>query len=137
MNSGEMFNWPDGDVILCSTHGDETRDLRVHKLFLSFSSPVFKDMSTIPQPLTPTSDIDIVDLSDPPRALELILRFVYPYPAPPVVEDLTIAWEALKIADKYGIEVALPRLRSSLAGFAKLNPSGHTRSPINLDLRKR
>lgn len=117
-----MFNWPDGDVILRGTHGAETRDFRVHKLFLSFSSSVFKDMFTIPQPLSPTSDVDIVDLSDPPRALELILRIVYPSSAPPIVEDLTIASEALKLADKYGIEVARPRLRSSLAGFAKIEP---------------
>ena len=38
MNSGGTFNWPDGDVILRATHGAETSDFRVHKLFLSFST---------------------------------------------------------------------------------------------------
>ena len=122
MNSDEMFNWPDGDVILRTTHGTETRDFRVHKLFLSFTSPVFKDMFTIPQPSSSASDVDIVDLSDPPRALELILRFIYPSPVSPVVEDLTIVSEALNLADKYDIEVARSRLRSSLRELAKTEP---------------
>lgn len=122
MNSDDMFNWPDGDVILRSAHGTETRDFRVHKLFLSFTSPVFKDMFTIPQPSSSVSDIDIVDLTDPPRALELVLRFIYPSPVSPIVKDLTIALEALNIADKYDIEVARSRLRSSFMEFAKTEP---------------
>ena len=123
MNPSETFNWPDGDVILRSTHGAESRDFRVHKFFLSFTSPVFKDMFAINQPSSSAeSDVDIVDLSDPPRALELILRLIYPSPTLPVVNNLAIVSEALTLADKYDIEVARSRLRSSLVQLAKTEP---------------
>jgi hypothetical protein len=123
MDSDEMFNWPDGDVILHATHGTEGRDFRVHKVFLSFSSPVFKDMFKIPQPSSPASNgVDIVDVTDPPRALELVLRFVYPFVDSPVINDLTILSEALVVADKYDIEVARSRLRPSFKGLATTEP---------------
>ena len=123
MGSDETFNWSDGDVILRATHGTESRDFRVHKLFLSFSSPVFKDMFTIPQPPSAPSDgVDIVDVTDPPRALELILRFIYPSAVSPVIDDLTILSKALLLADKYDIEVARLRLRSSFKTFTETEP---------------
>ena len=121
MTSDEMFNWPDGDVILRSTHGTESRDFRVHKIFLSFASPIFKDMFKLPQPSSPTSNVDVVNLTDPPRVLELILRFIYPCP-PPVIDDLTLLSEVLFLADKYDIEAARSRLRPSLMKFAKTEP---------------
>lgn len=118
----EMFNWPDGDVILRNTYGTERREFRVHKPFLSFASPVFKEMLTTAQPSSSTSNIDTINLGDPPRALELILRSIYPSPIPPVVDDLTVVSEALNLANKYDIEVARSRLRSSLVEFAKTEP---------------
>ena len=121
MTSDEMFNWPDGDVILRSIHGTESRDFRVHKIFLSFASPIFKDMFKLPQPSSPTSNVDVIDLTDPPRVLELILRFIYPCP-PPVIDDLTLLSEVLFLADKYDIEAARSRLRPSLMKFAKTEP---------------
>ena len=121
MNSDEMFNWPDGDVILRATHGANSRDFRVHKLFLSFASPVFKDMFKVPQPPSPSSNVDIIDVTDSPRTLELVLRFIYPF-APPVIKDLTTLSEVLIIADKYDIETVQSRLRPSLAELAKTKP---------------
>ena len=44
MNSEETSNWPNGDMVPRATRGTESCDIRVHKLFLSFSSPVFEDM---------------------------------------------------------------------------------------------
>ena len=81
-------------------------------------------MFGIPQPSTSTTSngVDIVDVTDPPRALELILRHVYPSATSPVVDDLTTLSEALVLADKYDIEVARSRLRSSFTGFAKTEP---------------
>ena len=123
MASEEMFNWPDGDVIIRATHGTDTRDFRVHKCFLSFSSPIFKDMFMIPQPPSTTPDsVDVVAVGDPPRALELILRFIYPSIASPVVDDLAVFSETYVLADKYDIEVARARLRSAFAGFTKTEP---------------
>jgi len=123
MDSDETFNWPDGDVLLRATHGTESRDFRVHKAFLSFSSPVFKDMFRLPQPSSATSkDIDVIDVTDPPRAWELVLRFVYPSLTSPVIDNLTTLSEALAAADKYDIEVARSRLRTSFKEFAVVEP---------------
>ena len=121
MSSDGVSNWPDGDVIL-RTHGADSRDFRVHKLILSLASPVFKDMFTIPQPSPASSgDIDIVDMMDPPQALELVLQFIYPSSSP-VVGDLALISEVLVLADKYNIEAARSRLRPSLMEFAKIEP---------------
>ena len=121
MSSDEMFNWPDGDVILRATHGTDSRDFRVHKLFLSFASPVFKDMFKVPQPSPSSSNVDIIDVTDPPRTLDFILRFIYPF-ASPVINDLTTLSEVLILADKYDIEAARSRLRPCLAELAKTEP---------------
>ena len=116
----EIFNWPDGNVILRSTHDTESRDFRVHKLFLSFASPVFKDILTTPQ--SSASTVHLILMGDPPRAVELILRFIYPSSTPPVLDNLTIISEALDIAKTYKIEVAQSRLRASLMEFVKMEP---------------
>ena len=80
-------------------------------------------MFAIPQPLTVAPDgVDVVDITDPPRALELILRYMYPSPSSPVIRDLTTLLEALVLADKYDVEVARPRLRSSLREFTATEP---------------
>ena len=118
MDSDEMFNWSDGDVILRCTHGTDSRDFRLHKLFLSFASLVFKDMFKLSQPSSvAASDIDVVDVIDPPAILELLLRFIYPCP-PPVIDNLALLTEVLVLADKYDVEAARP----SLAEFAKTEP---------------
>ena len=123
MNLGGMFNWPDGDVILRATHDGQTRDFRVHKSFLSFSSPVFKHMFATQQPQSVSPDgVDIIEVADSPRALEVILRFIYPSPSPPIIDDLTVLSEALVLADEYNIEVARAQLRSSFIEFAKTEP---------------
>lgn len=122
MDSDETFNWSDGDVILRCTHGSDSRDFRLHKLFLSFASPVFKDMFKLSQPSSvAASDIDVVDVIDPPTILELLLRFIYPCP-PPVIDNLALLTEVLVLADKYDVEAARARLRPSLAEFAKTEP---------------
>ena len=61
-------------------------------------------------------------MDDPPRAVELILRLIYPSSAPPVLDNLAIISEALNIAKAYKIEVAQSRLRSSLMEFVKMEP---------------
>ena len=79
-------------------------------------------MFGVPQPSSSPSDIDIVNLSDPPQALELILRFIYPSAVSSIVDDLAIVPEALILTDKYDIQVVRSRLRSSLAELAKTEP---------------
>ena len=73
-----MFDWDDADVILRAIHGTDSRDFRVHKLLPSLTSPVFKDMFGLPQPPSETLEIHTIDVTDPPRALEVILRLFTP-----------------------------------------------------------
>lgn len=47
---------------------------------------------------------------------------MYPSAASPIIDDLTVLSEDLILADKYDIEVARSRLRSSLVGFAVIEP---------------
>lgn len=118
----QTFRWPDGDVILRATHRTDSRDFRVHKLILSLASPVFKDMFQLPQPPSATSAVGIIDTHDPPRALEVILRHIYPSTDSPAIEDLTLLSEVLALADKYDVGVARSQYRPLLAEFAKTEP---------------
>ncbi|KAF9643877.1 hypothetical protein BDM02DRAFT_3072578, partial [Thelephora ganbajun] len=76
----------------------------------------------LPQPSSATSTVDIIDMSDPPGALEVILRFIYPSTDPPAINDLTLLAEVLVLADKYDIGVARSQLRRSLSEFATTEP---------------
>ena len=117
----DEFSGPDGDIIL-RAHGPPSRDFRVHKLVLSLASPVFRDKFSVPQPKSRgEADITVVDVTDPPRALELILRLIYPSP-PPDIESLDLLVEALVIADKYLIEGARAGLRVRLTNFTNEAP---------------
>ena len=114
----DEFNVPNGDVIL-RTQSSPNRDFRVHKLILSLASPFFADMFTLPQPvrLGGGDELAVVDVTDPPQALDLILRLIYPSFLPPNIDSLDLLVEGLGIADKYNIESARARLRMQLAKF--------------------
>lgn len=121
MNNGE-FGPPDGDIIL-RTQGTIARDFQVHKLVLSLASPFFNDMFELPQPTPgiPGDDLEVVSVTDPPQALDLVLKFIYPSP-PPNVDNLDLLVEGLVITDKYNIRGAQAELRLRLAKFVKEDP---------------
>lgn len=122
MSKTEKFDAPDADIILRTT-GPPKRDFRVHSLLLSLASPVFKDVFSLPQPTTPAAggsksnvaEIEIVEVTDPPQALDIVLRLIYPFTPPSFGEDLDILVECLVIADKYEIKGATARLRRALS----------------------
>jgi len=119
------FNVPGGDITL-RTHGSPNREFRVHKLILSLASSVFRDMFDVPQPKPDAhagseADIEVVDMIDPPQALELVLKLIYPLP-PPSVDSLDLLVESLVITDKYNIESARARLRLELHKFVDQAP---------------
>ena len=118
----DKFGPPDGDVTL-RVQGPPTRDFHVHKLVLSLASPFFRDMFNIPQPerAIPRDDLEVVDVTDPPQGLEVVLRFIYPYP-PPNVDSLDLLVEGLVITDKYDIKGAQAELRSRLTKFVQEDP---------------
>ena len=115
------FNRPGGDTLLRTIHDTETRNFGVRKLFLSFSSPTFQDMFRLLQPPTSSATsncVDGVDVTHPPRALELILGFVHLSIDVPIIENLTISTEAMALADKHNINPARMQLRLSFREFA-------------------
>jgi len=116
MLKGGTFSIPDGDVILRAL-GPPAHDFRVHKLVLSLASPVFKDMFSFPQPtsgIPSVTGVEIVEVADPPRALDIILRSIYPFTPPSFDGNLDTLVECLIIADKYDIGAAKARLHQAL-----------------------
>ena len=122
----DEFNAPDGDIIL-RVQGSPNRDFRVHKIVLSLASPVFKDMFSLPQPRSEAleakggADTEVVDVTDPPQALALVLKLIYPF-LPPNIANLDLLVEALVVTDKYNIEGARARLRVKLPKFVNKDP---------------
>ena len=112
------FNAPDADIILRSSDGKE---LHVHRLILSLSSPVFQDMFDLPQS-TPPSQTPIVDIPDASKVLKPFIQYLYPRP-PPNIVNLSM-WAGLyAIAEKYNVEAVMEPLRDILISrFLRENP---------------
>jgi len=104
------FDATDTDAILRSSDGKE---LRVHQIILSLSSPVFQGMFGLPQPTDPSPQIPTIDLSEPSDVLEPFVQYLYPR-SPPKITDISM-WAALyAVADKYGAEGVMDPLRDML-----------------------
>ena len=73
------FDAPDTDAILRSSDGKE---LRVHRLILSLSSPVFQGMFSLPQPTDASPEIPCVDVSEPSDILQPFIQYLYPRSPP-------------------------------------------------------
>lgn len=99
-----VANWQnpsDADVVLRASGGKE---FHVHKFILSLASPTFKDMFSVPQPPpTESSQLPIVDVDDPPEALEIFLQIIYPN-RNPLINNIETLVSILRLADKYNAE---------------------------------
>jgi len=121
MPEDENFDAPDADIILRAL-GPPIRDFRVHKLLLSLASPVFKDMFSLPQPALDDSGestvakAEVVEVTDPTEALEIVLRMIYPFNSPSLNGNFNTLVECLVITDKYEIKGAKSRLQVSEGG---------------------
>jgi hypothetical protein len=104
------FDAPDADAVFRSSDGKE---LRVHRLILGLSSPVFQSMFGLPQPTESPSELPIIDVPESSDILQPFLQYLYPR-SPPSISDISI-WAALyAVADKYGAEVVTDLLRDML-----------------------
>lgn len=104
------FSSPDADVILRSSDGKE---LRVHRLILSLSSPVFQSMFSLPQSAEPAPEIPTIDVPESSDILQPFLQYLYPR-SPPTISDLTTWADLYTIADKYNAEATTELLRDML-----------------------
>ena len=123
-----QFTADDADIVLRASRCHAPREFRVHKTILSITSPVFKDMFDIPQPVssatTPEATTPVIDVDDTPEDLENFLRIIYPF-GPPTLSTLDAILHVLAILDKYQVHSALLRpLRSQLVSpeFLKNDP---------------
>ena len=122
-----FFTTDDGDVILrAGTEPDSKHDFRVHKFILSLASSVFKDMFAFPQPPNQTlheqHELPIVDVADPPKVLDAILRFIYPGVESPTITKPQTLSALFLAADKYDIMSIYPALREILKTFTPIHP---------------
>lgn len=115
-DASSPFDHPDADVIIRSS---DNIDFRVFKLFLSFASPVFKDMFTLPQ-VTEGNNLDetkdglpIVQVTEDGETLKNLFLLCYPVDGP-VLDKLGDVLMLLEAASKYSIERAQKRAQEWL-----------------------
>lgn len=120
----ESFDDPAADFILRSSA--PATDFHVHRLLLSLASPFFDQMLSLPQP-TPKefSRVPIVEVSETPEILQLLLQFIYPVPDPIIDNDLDTLILTLHAAIKYDVLPAIESLRRQLVSehYLKQSPS--------------
>jgi len=122
--TSKYFDYADADLVLRTGCPDDTIEFRVHRCILSAASPFFGQMFTLPQDPSTSTQIPIVDVSESESALELLLRFVYPIPDPPIetLDELTLV---LTAATKYDMTPAIAALRKLLVqpAFVEAHPT--------------
>src|SRR5215472_6739208 len=74
------FNDSEADIVLCTANNVHCL---VHRLFLSFASPFFKDLFKLPQPVPEQVSTDkdgrpIIHITEDHKTINMLLRFCYP-----------------------------------------------------------
>jgi hypothetical protein len=132
------FDDPNAEIILRSS---DNVDFYVFKLFLSFSSSVFRDMFFIPQPVdnglgssgfseqTQKDGLPVISMTEPSEVVEKLLMFCYPkWGAEPVMEDLDEVQTILVAANKYDMEGVRGHIQKILMASKALEDEiGHLR----------
>jgi len=118
----ECFDDPAADLILRS--GLPATDFHVHRLLLSLASPFFDQMLSLPQPSSrEPPKIPVVEVSESPEILHLLLQFIYPVPNPAIDDDLNTLILVLHAAAKYDVLPAIESLRRQLVSERYLKQS--------------
>ena len=118
----ECFDDPTADFILRSSL--PVTDYHVHRLLLSLASPFFDQMLSLPQPSPKElAKIPVVEVSEVPEILQLLLQFIYPMPNPIIDDDLDTLILVLHAAIKYEILPAIDDLRKQLVSERYLKQS--------------
>lgn len=107
--TSEFFDYPDADLILCSSSPDAVQ-FRVHKCVLAASSVFFEHMFSLPQGPAEGASLPVVDVAESAHTLENLLRLIYPVPRPNIdsLDELVVVLEA---ATKYELAAAIEHLR--------------------------
>lgn len=100
---------PGADVVLLSSDGFE---FRARMAILSFASPVFDDMFSLPQPGSDKEKqyphhkppLPLIQLSETKVVIDILLRYCYPVPLARGMEDYDVAVAARSAAEKYDMD---------------------------------
>ncbi|KAF7966150.1 hypothetical protein HWV62_39930 [Athelia sp. TMB] len=115
--AGAPFNHAGADVILRSS---DSVDFRVFKIFLSFGSPFFEDMFSLPQSAGDSSEtrdgLPVALMPETAKILRMLLAMCYPMGATdqPALDKLEEVDMLLNAAIKYGLEGVEKRAREAL-----------------------
>jgi hypothetical protein len=94
----------------------------LHKSILSFVSPVFLDMFSLPQPPSGENDaLLVIDVTEDSKTIDCLLHHFYPVPAP-VINELRDIADVLEAARKYQIEHATRLVKLKLLDFINSKP---------------
>ncbi|KAF9494274.1 hypothetical protein BDN71DRAFT_1001434 [Pleurotus eryngii] len=102
------FDDPDTDIILRSSNNV---NFHVYSVILKLVSPIFRDMFSIPQPTTQTSQTEkpIVQMEEDSTTLDTMLRLCYPGPDPRVTKYAQLT-SILRVAEKYELDGVVEKM---------------------------
>ncbi|KAF8605919.1 hypothetical protein BDV93DRAFT_521264 [Ceratobasidium sp. AG-I] len=111
---------PGGDISFRSADG---KLFCLHSVLLGLASSAFSDMFAVG-----TQSQDIIDLADDSEPLSLMLGFIYPSAAFPIVNTFELLEKSLDIAQKYHVTSMIQRIDRSMShesfykDFIKIDP---------------
>lgn len=117
------------DVVLISC---DNAKFRARKAILSFISPVFSDMFSLPQPMTdevwdetatPTTinGLPFVNLPETGEVIDTLLQFGYPLENPGII-DAFLLFNVIDAAEKYDMKYAISGVEAALSSIRHANP---------------
>jgi hypothetical protein len=120
------FDRPNADLILRSS---DNVDFRVFKFFLSFASPFFERMITLPQSEQPEGNdqkdgLPVIPMAEPSEVVNKLLNFCYPTcDAEGALETLEEVQAVLEASIKYEMEDIQNRVQKVLVAprFWRMN----------------
>ncbi|KAF8263764.1 hypothetical protein EI94DRAFT_1740187 [Lactarius quietus] len=103
---------PDADLILRSS---DQVNFRVHKSLLAMSSPFFKQLLSLPQPIDAelVCDLQVVELPEDANLLNSLVSLLYPIP-PVIPGSYEKVFALLSACQKYDMEYILSYIRTEI-----------------------
>ena len=101
---------PSADIILRSS---DLINFYVLKAFLSYVSPFFKDMFSLPSTTTNEimNDFPVIAVAETSETIRLLLDLIYPHVDKPQIDDVALFLNVCKATQKYCMDMIENRLR--------------------------